>query len=267
MRLEIRGVHFNYGSTPALEDVSVEVGEGEVVSLVGPNGSGKTTLLKCINRILSPQRGTILLEKRDVSKVSLKELARLAGYVPQSAARSFPTTVFDTVLLGRKPYLGWAVSARDKDVALNLLRSMGMEDMILRDFNELSGGEKQKVLLARALAQEPAVLLLDEPTSNLDLRHQLEVMDLICSLAKGNGVSAIMAIHDLNLASRYSDRVILLKKGLVYAAGEPGSVLVPENIREVYCIDTIINEDSGKPYIIPLAPCHTSPPAEAVQQG
>jgi len=254
MRLEIQGVRFSYGSTPALKDVSIEVREGEVVSLVGPNGSGKTTLLKCINKILSPQKGTILLAGKDVSKVSLKELARLAGYVPQSGVRSFPTTVFDTVLLGRKPYLGWTVSTRDKDVALNLLQLMGMEDTVLRDFNELSGGEKQKVLLARALAQEPAVLLLDEPTSNLDLRHQLEVMDLICSLVKRNGVSAIMAIHDLNLASRYSDRVILLKKGLIYAAGEPRLVLVPENIREVYGVDTIVNQNSGKPYIIPLAP-------------
>lgn len=259
MRLEIQGVHFSYGSAPTLEDVSLEVREGEVVSLVGPNGSGKTTLLKCINKILSPQKGTILLARKDVSKVSLRELARLAGYVPQSAVRSFPSTVFDAVLLGRKPYLGWAVSTRDKDIALNLLQSMGMENMILRDFNELSGGEKQKVLLARALAQEPTVLLLDEPTSNLDLRHQLEVMDLISSLVKRNGVSAVMAIHDLNLASRYSDRIILLRKGLVYAAGEPSSVLVAENIREVYGVDTIVNQDSGKPYIIPLAPCQPSP--------
>ncbi|RLC61258.1 MAG: ABC transporter ATP-binding protein, partial [Chloroflexi bacterium] len=164
MRLEIQGVHFSYGSIPALKDISIEVREGEVVSLVGPNGSGKTTLLKCINKILSPQKGTVLLAKKDVSKLSLKELARLAGYVPQGTVRSLPTTVFDTVLLGRKPYLSWTVGTRDKDVASNLLQSMGMENMALRDFNELSGGEKQKVLLARALAQEPAVLLLDEPT-------------------------------------------------------------------------------------------------------
>lgn len=259
MRLEVQGVHFSYRSVSTLKDVSLEVRESEVVSIVGPNGSGKTTLLKCINKILRPRKGTILLATKDVSKVSLKEIARLTGYVPQSVARSFPSTVFDIVLLGRKPYLGWTVSTRDKDIVLSLLQSMGMEDMILRDFNELSGGEKQKVLLARALAQEPKVLLLDEPTSNLDLRHQLEVMGLISSLVRRNGVSSIIAIHDLNLASRYSDRIILLRKGVVYAAGEPSSVFAIENIRNVYGVDIIVNQYLGKPYIIPLTPCRPSP--------
>lgn len=252
MILEIRGIKFNYGSRVTLKDVEMDVERGEVASLVGPNGSGKTTLLKCINKILKPKRGTIILSGKDISKIKLKELACLAGYVPQGTIRSFPATVFDTILLGRRPHVGWGIGSKDTEVVSELIKSMGLEEMALRDFNELSGGEKQKVLLARALAQEPEVLLLDEPTSNLDLRHQLEVMNLVSSIVKERGVSAIMAIHDLNLASRYSDKVILLRKGEIYAAGKPSSVFNTEIIREIYGVETMINKDSGRPYIIPV---------------
>jgi iron complex transport system ATP-binding protein len=146
------------------------------------------------------------------------------------------------------------VGARDKEIVSQMLVLLDLEDMAFRQFNELSGGERQKVLLARALAQEPEILLLDEPTSNLDLRHQLEVLNLIESLAREKKISAIMAMHDLNLASRFSDKIIMLKEGQVYAVGEPASVLTPENIKSVYGVETILNSDSGKPYIVPLRP-------------
>ena len=252
MKLSVKDVHFSYDRIPALEDVTLGVEEGEVMSIVGPNGSGKSTLLKCINKILKPKRGAILVKNRDVSKVGLRELARLLGYVPQSANYAFPSTVFDTVLLGRRPYVNWGVGARDKEIVSQMLVLMGLESMALRQFNELSGGERQKVLIARALAQEPEILLLDEPTSNLDLRHQLEVLSLIYTAVKEKNISAVMAIHDLNLASRFSDRIIFLKEGKVYAIGEPCEVLTAENIRAVYGVETIINKDSGRPHIIPL---------------
>ncbi len=250
MKLEIEGVHFSYGSRPALEDVTMEVMEGEMVSIVGPNASGKTTLLKCINKILRPEKGAILLGEKDVSKFKLKELAKLTGYVPQSLVHSFPSTVFDTVLLGRRPYISWTVSTKDEDVVLNLLASIGLEDMILRDFNELSGGEKQKVLLARALAQEPEVLLLDEPTNNLDLKYQLEVLDLVRKQVVENGISCLVAIHDLNLAARYSDKIVMLNKGEVYAAGGV-DILTSENIEAVYGIEVTIKKHSERIIVIP----------------
>jgi iron complex transport system ATP-binding protein len=225
-----------------------------VISLLGPNGSGKSTLLKCLNRILKPKIGTILVKERNAKELGLKELARFFAYVPQSAAYAFPSTVFDTVLLGRRPHVHWGVGARDKEIVSQMLVLLDLEDMAFRQFNELSGGERQKVLLARALAQEPEILLLDEPTSNLDLRHQLEVLNLIESLAREKKISAIMAMHDLNLASRFSDKIIMLKEGQVYAVGEPASVLTPENIKSVYGVETILNSDSGKPYIVPLRP-------------
>ena len=225
-----------------------------MLSLVGPNGSGKTTLLKCINRILRPKRGTILVEGRDVSKVELKELARSLGYVPQSAPSSFPLTVFDAVLLGRKPHVNWKLDERDKEIAFGVLRLMELDGMALRLFIELSGGEKQKVLMARALSQEPQILLLDEPTSNLDLKHQLEVLELVINMVKEKGLSAVMAMHDLNLASTFSDRIVMLKDGKIYAAGEPKGVLNSDNIKEVYGIEATVNSNSGRPYIIPLTP-------------
>ena len=254
MKLEISGVSFSYGSRPALGDVTMSVGEGEVVSIVGPNGSGKTTLIKCINRILKPKGGAVLVEGRDVRKIKLRGLARLLAYLPQSAAHVFPSTVFDTVLLGRRPYVNWGISPGDKAIVSQMLSLMGLEAMAMRHFNELSGGEQQKVLLARALAQEPQVLLLDEPTSNLDLRHQLEVLDIVRSVVKEKKMSAIMAIHDLNLASRYADRVIMLNGGKILDIGDPVSVFTPENIAHVCGVEALVKNEGGIPYIVPIRP-------------
>jgi len=253
MKLEIKGVSFSYGSRPALEDVTMSIEEGEIVSLVGPNGSGKTTLLKCINRILKLQKGTVLVEEKDISKLKLKELAKILSYVPQSVSHSLPLTVFEIVLIGRKPHLDWNVSSRDKEIVLNILSLMGLKEMVLRQSNELSGGEYQKVLIARALAQEPQVLLLDEPTSNLDLKHQLDVLNLITSIVKEKNIAAVMALHDLNLASRFSDKMIFLNGGKIYDAGKPETVLTERNIRKVYGVEAIVNENSGYLHIIPIA--------------
>lgn len=252
MKLKVKDLYFSYDSVDVLEDVIMEVGRGETVNLVGPNGSGKSTLLKCINMILKPKRGTVLVKESDIKRSGLKELARMMGYVPQSAGSSLPSTVFDAVLLGRKPHMGWGVSKRDKEIVSDTLELLGLGDMAMRQFNELSGGERQKVVIARALAQEPEILLLDEPTSNLDLRHQLEVLKLISSAVREKGVSAVTAMHDLNLASRFSDKVLFLKEGKVYDVGKPQEVLNSENIKAVYGVETIINKDSGIPHIIPL---------------
>jgi len=254
VKLKIKAVTFSYASSPVLENICLELAPSQLLGIVGPNGSGKSTLIKCIDRILKPQKGSILLDEREITKMSRMEIARRMGYVPQSSSSLFSATVFDAVLMGRRPHLSWRSSEGDMEKVLEALELLGIKDLALREVNELSGGEQRKVLLARALAQEADVLLLDEPTSNLDIRHQLEVMNLISSMVKEMNISAVMAIHDLNLASRYSDKIIFMKDGMVYAAGEPSSVLIPENIRVVYGVDAIINQDSGKPYIIPLAP-------------
>jgi len=254
MKLEVSDVCFSYGSRPALDEVTLKVEEAEVVALVGPNGSGKTTLLKCIDRMLKPKRGAILVDSKDVSKLGSRQIAQLLGYVPQSAANVFPCTVFDAVLIGRRPHLSWGVGQREIKVVAQILKSMGLEKMAMRMFDELSSGERQKVLLARALAQEPEVLLLDEPTSNLDLRCQLEVLGLISDVVEERGIAAVMAMHDLNLASRFSHQVIALREGKIYAAGESESVLTPQNIKAVYGVEAMVDNNSGRPHIIPLRP-------------
>ncbi|MDI6902382.1 MAG: ABC transporter ATP-binding protein [Methanocellales archaeon] len=254
MRLEMFGVTFSYASTPVLENVTMKVDVSEILGIIGPNGAGKTTLLRCIDRILKLEKGSILLDGREMEEMSRREIAKHIGYVPQTTSGGFPTTVFDAVLLGRRPYISWGSSDRDIEKVLEALELLEIEDLALRDFNELSGGERQKVLIARALAQEPDVLLLDEPTSNLDIRHQLEVMEIIKNLVRERRISAVMAIHDLNLAARYSDRIIMLNGGSIFDAGSPTSVLTPENIKCVYGVEAKVNDDSGRPHILPIKP-------------
>lgn len=254
MRLTVKDVEFRYTSVPILSEVNLEVAAAEILGVVGPNGAGKTTLLRCIDRILRPQKGCILVDTQDIQKLSRMELARAIGYIPQSVSPVFPVTVFDAVLMGRRPYISWRASDADRDKVLQTLYLLHIEDLAMREIHELSGGQLQKVFIARALAQEPAVLLLDEPTSNLDIKHQLEVLGLIKSVVKEKGISAIMAIHDLNLAARYADRIIMMNRGMIVSAGDPVSVLTRENIQQVYGVEATVNYNSGKPFIIPLRP-------------
>ena len=254
MKLKVKEMEFSYASTPVLENVCMELAPSEILGIVGPNGAGKSTLLRCIDRILKPQRGSILLDGQEIKEMSRMEIARRMGYVPQTSTRVFPATVFDTVLMGRRPHLGWRSNEQDVEKVLEVLKLLDIVEFALRDFNEISGGQQQKVLIARALAQEADILLLDEPTSNLDIRHQLEAMDIIKKLVKEKGISAIMAIHDLNLGSRYSDRIIMLNGGTIIDAGNPASVLTPENIKQVYGVEAVVRNESGRPYIVPISP-------------
>jgi len=251
MMLKVKDLSFSYKSRPVLKKVSFEVNSGRVVSVLGPNGSGKTTLLKCINRMLKPD-GNIFIDGKNVNDIKQMDLARLFGYVPQRALNVLPCSIFDAVMIGRRPYIGWGFGKRDKEVVFKVLKLMGLEDMALRPFDGVSGGEMQKVLIAKALAQEPKLLLMDEPTSNLDLRHQLEVLTIIREIVKEGKVSALIAMHDLNLASRFSDRIVLLKEGEVCDDGDPKSVITPENIRSVYGVEAIVEENEGRPHVIPL---------------
>jgi len=262
VKITIKDLSFSYGSRRILDDLNLVVGDSEVLSLVGPNGSGKTTLIKCIDRILKP-KGTIILDGgRNLQSLSRQEVARFIGYVPQSTTSSLTTTVFDTILMGRRPRMGWRVAEEDIDRVVEVMRLLHVEEFALKDFSELSGGQRQRVLIARALAQEPEVLLLDEPTSNLDVKHQLEAMDTVRSIVKKTGVSAVMAIHDLNLAARYSDRLVMLKEGRINAVGDPISLLTKENIRTIFGVEAVVMKDLDRPYVVPIRSLNGGGPSD-----
>lgn len=252
MKLQINDCSFSYNIQLVLDHISMQISEGEVVSIIGPNGSGKSTLLRCICRVLQPRGGVVYLNNQDVAHLKPRELACLLGYVPQSGAEVFPLTVYEAVLLGRKPYLSWGVGPKDREIVDRILRFMKIEEFALKYINEMSGGEKQRVLIARALAQEPEVLMLDEPTSNLDIKHQLEVLGLMQKFAHEGGMTVIMVLHDLNLASRFSDKLVLINEGKVFASGPPAAVLNPANIRAVYDVEADVDQNGLGIQVLPL---------------
>lgn len=252
MELKIDGLEVKYGSHKALDGVSFTVEEGEVIGVVGPNGSGKSTLIRCIAQVHKPSHGAIALNGRDASKMEPWEVARVIGYVPQNFHYLFFSTVMETVMLGRKPHIKWRVTPHDLAVVQRSLESMNIRHLADKFMDQLSGGEKQKVYIARALAQEPELFLFDEPTSNLDLKHQIEVLEITRRLTKSRGASMIVALHDLNLAYSYSDTVIVLNRGRVHAFGRPEAVLTPETIRDVYGVDAMIVESDYGRHIVPL---------------
>ncbi|NLJ55978.1 MAG: ABC transporter ATP-binding protein [Firmicutes bacterium] len=252
MMLKVQGVCFRYGSMEALKDVELEAKSGEVLAVIGANGSGKSTLIRCINMILKPYRGTVYLNGRKICSFSPKERAGMMGYVPQGVRDVFSYNVMEMVMMGRKPYINYGVGKKDLKIVSAVLSRLGLMQFMERYLYELSGGERQKVLIARALAQEPAVLCLDEPTSNLDVRHQLEVMELVRDIAKQQKKCVLIVIHDLNLAARFADQILMLKEGRVYAAGLPGDVLTPENIKAVYGVDSMIVHTELGPYVLTI---------------
>jgi len=261
MELEVNGISFSYNSIPALKDVSFQVNGGEALGIIGPNGSGKSTLLKCINKKLVPDHGAVLLSGQDVRSLSRREIAEKFGVVPQVSSISFPFTVFEVVLMGRTPYVDRLRGEKQKDFEAvhRMLKDLDLEHMADRSITRVSGGEYQKVVIARALAQEPDVLLMDEPTLHLDVSHQLELLELVTKLKKENGLTVVMASHDINLAIRYTDRIMMIKEGEIYCIGDPGNTVTEESIREVFGINVIIEEIpvSGITNVVPLSPANT----------
>ena len=246
MRLEVKRVSFSYDSVEALRDVSFKLNQGQILGIVGPNGSGKTTLLRCINRVLKAKSGVVLLDDINLALIRQKEIAQKIGVVPQNSTHRFPFTVFDIVLMGRFPHKGRFDKEKEEDfdIVRRSLSLSGISHLAERLITEVSGGEHQKVIIARALAQEPQVLLLDEPTLHLDINHQLELLELLKVLARKENLIVIMVSHDLNLAARYSDRILILKEGKIYQAGLPEEVLTYQCIKEVYGIEVEIIQSS-----------------------
>lgn len=250
MILSVQGLEFSYPSNKVLKDVSFSIKKGECLAILGTNGTGKSTLLKCINRILKPQKGAVLIDKSDVQKLNQTDLAKRIGYVSQSN-QSFTTTVFDTVLIGRKPYIKWVVTEKDLNIVNRAIEMLGLQEYSLRYIDELSGGELQKVIIARALAQEPKILMFDEPTSSLDLKNQLEVISIIKDVVKNKKISALVTIHDLNLALRFADKFILLKEGKIYAAGGI-EIMTSHNIESVYSVPVKVENLSSRMVVVPI---------------
>ncbi|PMQ01175.1 MAG: iron ABC transporter ATP-binding protein [Dictyoglomus sp. NZ13-RE01] len=248
MVLEVKNLEFSYDGKPVLKGVNFSVDRGDFVSILGVNGAGKSTLLKCINGILKPKRGKILVNNMEINKLSQEEIAKIIAYVPQRAEQSH-LIVFDGILLGRKPHIKFDVTKRDLEITKNIIEMLNLEEFSLRYMTELSGGELQKVVIGRALAQEPLIMLLDEPTNNLDLKNQIEVMSLIKKICKEQNIAVLTVMHDINLALRFSDKFILLKDGRVYAMGGL-EVITSENIEKVFGVSNIIEKVRGKPVMI-----------------
>lgn len=241
---------YNTAAGAVLDNVGFSVESGQCIAILGNNGAGKSTLLKCIDRIFPTKDGVVEIDGKDISSMAGREMARYISYVPQNAG-TVSMTVFDTVLMGRKPYIRWNATQEDQEIVFDALHQMGLDDYALRNVSELSGGEVQKVMLARALAQRPKFLLLDEPTSNLDPRNQHEVLRDVQRLARENHISVAIIIHDLNLAIRYCDRFLFLKNTHVYAYGGM-EVMSPRNIEAVYGMSVQILYLDGIPVIVPF---------------
>ncbi len=250
LKIDIDGLEFGYRDSPVIKGLTASFDRPELVSIIGPNGVGKSTLIHCINKILSPNDGAVMIDGRDVNSINVKELAKHMGYVPYTSPNTFPISVIDAVMMGRHPHAKLGSFDKDLEVSYSMLEMLGIEDLAMRQLNELSAGQLQKVILAKGLAQEPKVLLLDEPTANLDVKHQLGVTRLLKRVSQEKGVTVIMICHDLNIAAKYSDRIIMMSEGSVYASGTPEEVLTKDNISRVYDINCEVITDQGRPHVL-----------------
>lgn len=250
--LAIDSLSFAYKNTPALRSVCFEAAPSQITALVGPNAAGKSTLLKCIAGMLRGT-GTVRLADFLLSECKRETLFRTVAYLPQDVIPAAVLTVYEAILLARQTDGSWHVRDGDLAAVLEIMRRLELEDMALRYLNELSGGQRQLVGVAQALVREPAVLLMDEPTSNLDLQHQMEVLDCVRQATLKQGLVTIIAIHDLNLAARYADSFVVLCSGDVYSIGSPAETLTPTMLRDVYGIEAETwRGPDGTPFVAPL---------------
>jgi iron complex transport system ATP-binding protein len=252
MVTEIRASNLGvcYGDIRIWKDINLEITEPGLVGILGPNGVGKSTFMYTLNKILEPTEGDVTIGGKNVKELDYKDLAKIMAYVPQQSNETFAMSVLDTVLMGRYPISGFTTAEEDVKVATRCLKMMGITDLAMRNFNELSAGQHQKVMIARGLAQEPQILMLDEPTANLDIYHQIYVMKLLRDIAKEKNIIVLVICHDLNVASRFADRLILLSRGKIVADGPSKDVITAENIKQVYNMDSEVLMVDDRPYVI-----------------
>jgi len=248
--VKVKELTFGYNEKVVLDHLSFEVNKGEILTILGPNGSGKTTLLKCLNMLLKP-KGSFFIDSFDISKLNEKEIAKFISYVPQIHSPVFPYKVIDVVVSGRTPYLGFSTPTKqDYDYAYNILNKLDLTHLADKAYTQLSGGQLRLVLIARALVQQPKVLLLDEPTSHLDLKNRLLVLKILREITS-EGITVIMSEHDPNLASIFSDKILLMCNGRIVSCGKAKDVLNRENIAKVYGVNVEIFERNGNRYVFP----------------
>jgi len=257
VKLEMQNVTLAYGPKVVVRDLNFQIMPGEMVGLVGPNGCGKSTIIKALSRVIPPHSGRILLNGKDISQISRKDLACMLGVVPQMSLLPSVFTAFEIVLMGRNPHLGLFQyeGPKDMDITWQAMERASTQHLAHRRINELSGGEIQGIVIARVLAQETEAILLDEPTSNLDIGRQIEILDLIKGLCRENNMTVVAALHDLNLASQYCDQLVLINNERIHAEGTPAMVINTENIEEVYGSGSYVHTHplSGLPAVLPHA--------------
>lgn len=270
-RLRADDLTLAYERHVVVHDLSLDIPDGQVTVIVGPNACGKSTLLRALSRLLRPERGSVLLDGEEIHRQPTKHVARKLGLLPQSPIAPDGITVADLVARGRTPHQSllrqWSLD--DERVVTEALRATGTTDLADRSVDELSGGQRQRVWIAMAIAQETDLLLLDEPTTYLDITHQLEVLNLVRTLNRSAGRTVVVVLHDLNLACRYADHIVAMRAGRVVAHGAPSEVITAETVRTVFGLDSIVIDDpvSGTPLVVPRALSHelddTTPPEAA----
>ncbi|AFS79457.1 putative iron (III) dicitrate transport ATP-binding protein [Gottschalkia acidurici 9a] len=253
--ITITNLNWSYSEEAILKDINIDFYSNRIYGIIGPNGSGKTTLLKNISRALLPKEETIFLQDKDLTSFSNKELSKIVSYVPQNTNLEFEFSVMDIVLMGRSPYLKrfQSESESDIDIAVNAMKITNTWHLRDKNIGQVSGGERQRAIIARALAQQTDIMILDEPVSQLDIQHQIEILDILKGLAENKKLTVILSLHDLNISSEYCEHLILMDKGKIFKSGTPEEIISEENINKVYNIRalTMKNPLTGKPHIIP----------------
>lgn len=243
-----------YGKNEIIKGISLSINKGDFIGIIGPNGSGKSTLLRLLSRVLTPTKGLVELDGKRVLAMDSKEFSRSVAFVPQDTLINFSYTALEIVLMGRIPHLGRmeAESRKDIEIAEKAMSLTDTLDLKMRQIDSLSAGERQRVIIARALAQEPRLLFLDEPTSHLDIGHQIMVLDLLKKLNGDSGISIVIVLHDLNLASEYCGSMMLIDEGRVFTEGTAEKVLTYQNIEKVYKTIVVVDKNpiSSKPYVM-----------------
>jgi iron complex transport system ATP-binding protein len=245
LAVQVKHLRVSFGRQPVLGDLSLEVPEGAFFIIIGPNSSGKTTLLKTLAGAIRPEQGQVEIWGTPVSHYSRKALARLVAVVPQRVPTDIPFTIQEVVLMGRSPHVGWMglEQQRDMDLAMEAMTITNVAHLARRPLYQLSGGELQRVIIARAICQQPRLILLDEPTAALDLAHQVNIMDLMVQLQKERGLTVVMVSHDLNLAAMYGDKLLLMKGGQEICSGQPGEVLTYPQLEQAYGCPLLVDEN------------------------
>ncbi|NLN72560.1 MAG: ABC transporter ATP-binding protein [Thermoplasmatales archaeon] len=252
MRMELKNVSFAYKSsqTPVLHDINLVLEEPGLYCIVGPNGVGKSTMVKCMNRILKPTSGQVLLNDVDIQDMKLKEIAEHIGYVPVQTQDVFSMPVIDAILLGRQKANKWKTTDEDLEIAARVMKMMGIQDLAMRGFNHLSAGQHQKVAIARGLVQQPEMLILDEPTANLDVKHQVYVSELLRAMAIEENMIVLMISHDLNIAAKYAHKIIVMEHGTVVDVGTSKDIITEDLVARVYEVECKIEDDEDRPHVV-----------------